>query len=331
MKALLAAALAATLASTGIADAGRPAQDQGGASVVPAWLFPRPALSAETTPPPDAVRPLHVSGSSVTYTEAQLWDRFSAPDWFPGSHSAMPDIVANGRRPAVNACGYCHTPGGQGRPENASLAGLPAPYIIQQVADFRSGARRSACRDPYLPTDLMIAVAANATAEEVASAATYFSQQKPTLRVRVIERDRVPRAQVVGWVYTAAPGGADETLGRRLLEFAPDPVRHELRDDTLVYLAYVPRGSVARGRSIALTGGAVHTVACVSCHGERLQGTDAIPRIAGRSPSYLLRQLLAFRSGARAGANGRPMLPVVARLNISDMIDAVAYAASLEP
>ena len=177
----------------------------------------------------------------------------------------------------------------------------------------------------------MIALAAHTTADEAASAATYFSQQKPAQRVRVMERDRVPRSQVVGWVYAAAPGTGDEPLGQRLLEFAPDPERHETRDDTMLYIAYVPRGSLVRGRSIALIGTAGQAVACIGCHGERLQGTDTIPRVAGRSPSYLLRQLLAFQTGARAGATGQPMLPVVARLRLADMIDVVAYAASLQP
>jgi cytochrome c553 len=298
---------------------------------VPSWVFPLNTRSPDGTPLLDQVKPLHVPGSRVTYTEAQLSDRFSAPDWFPGSHSAMPQIVAKGRRPAVNACGYCHTPSGQGRPENASLAGLPGPYIAQQVADFKSGARRSACPDPYAPADLMIDVATHATAAEVASAATYFSQQRPIQRVRVVERDRVPRSHVVGWVYAAIPESGDEFLGERLLEFAPDPARHEARDDEMQYIAYVPRGSVARGRSIALTGADGLTVACVSCHGDRLHGMGLVPRIAGRSPTYLIRQLLAFQTGARAGVSAQAMLPVITRLRISDMIDVVAYAASLGP
>jgi cytochrome c553 len=280
---------------------------------------------------PDQGKRLSVPGSRVTYTEAQLSDRFSAPDWFPESHSAMPEVVAKGRRPGVNACGYCHTPGGQGRPENASLAGLPAPYIIQQVADFKSGARRGAATGLYGPTDLMIDVAKHATAAEVASAAAYFSQQRLIQRVRVIESDRVPRSHVVGWVYAAIPESGDEVLGERLLEFAPDPARHEARDEEMQYMAYVPRGSMTRGKSIALTGANGLTVACVSCHGDRLQGAGVVPRIAGRSPTYLIRQLLAFKTGARAGVTGQPMLPVIARLRVSDMIDVVAYAGSLEP
>jgi cytochrome c553 len=97
-----------------------------------------------------------------------------------------------------------------------------------------------------------------------------------------------------------------------------------------VYTAYVPPGSVARGRLLARGGGSTAAPPCIACHGDRLQGTALIPRLAGRSPTYLLRQLVAFRSGARAGPNGALMRMVVANLQIGDMIDAAAYAASLE-
>jgi cytochrome c553 len=114
------------------------------------------------------------------------------------------------------------------------------------------------------------------------------------------------------------------------MEFAPDTERHEHRDDTLVYTAYVPPGSLARGRLLARGGGTTVAPPCIICHGDHLQGTATIPRLAGRSPTYLLRQLVAFKSGARAGANGALMRMVVANLQIGDMIDAAAYAASLE-
>jgi hypothetical protein len=112
-------------------------------SAVTDWLFPLSPLPADP-PSYDNVTPLHIPRSKNTFTEAQLNNLFSAADWFPQSHTVMPDIVARGRPPEVYACGYCHTPSGQGRPENASLAGLPAAYIVQQLADFKSGARRSA-------------------------------------------------------------------------------------------------------------------------------------------------------------------------------------------
>jgi len=284
-----------------------------------------PPESANAAPVDE--RQVRLARSKQTFTQVQLTDLFHAPDWFPGTHGPMPDIVAHGRPPDVYACGYCHSPSGQGRPENSSLAGLPAAYIEQQVADFKGGARRSPWHGPYRPPDLMIHLATFADAAEVAAAARYFSQQRLGQRVRVMERARVPQSQVVGWVYAANPKGGDEALGERLLEFAPNPTRHESRDDTMRYVAYAPVGSIVRGHSLAER----PTLGCVSCHGPALRGAGLIPGLAGRSPSYLLRQMLAFKVGARQGAAGAPMQPVMASLQLRDMIDAAACAASLPP
>lgn len=309
------------------------ASDPGGENrpTVPAWVFPLNPPSSGGTTAYDRSKPLHVPRSKLTFTAAQLNDLFAAPDWFPDSHSPMPEIVAHGRAPEVYACGYCHTPGGRGRPENAPLAGLPDSYIVRQLADFKSGARRSAWPGPYLPTDLMIHTATYANADDIAAAAKYFSEQRPTSHVRVVESSRVPRSRIVGWIYVATPGAGDEPLGERLLEFAPDAMRHEKRDDGLQYVAYVPPGSIERGWTMATTGAGGLTIACVTCHGDKLQGIGLTPRLAGRSPSYLLRQLLAFQVGARAAATAQPMVPVVAKLQIGNMIDVAAYAASLQP
>src|SRR5579862_5622618 len=152
--------------------------------VVPAWVYPINPPASVSPAPYDNSKPLHVPNSKLAFTQAQLNDLFSAPDWHPNSHSAMPSVVSHGDPPDVYACGYCHTPGGRGRPENAALAGLPAAYIAQQVADFRSGARKSAWPGPYTPTDRMIHTASHADAQQVAEAAKYFSAQR--LRSRVI-------------------------------------------------------------------------------------------------------------------------------------------------
>jgi cytochrome c553 len=95
-------------------------------------------------------------------------------------------------------------------------------------------------------------------------------------------------------------------------------------------VAYVPPGSVARGRTLATEGGA-RFPACTSCHGADLRGVGLVPPIAGRSPTYLLRQLVAFRTGARATAAGQPMQPVVAQLELDEMIAMAAYTATLAP
>ena len=103
------------------------------------WAYPlNPPPAGRGAPPaaqPDQT-PRHVPGSRAEFTQAQLRDLFNVPDWHPGNHPPMPEVVARGRQPDVRACGFCHLPNGQGRPENSSLAGLPSAYIEQQMADF---------------------------------------------------------------------------------------------------------------------------------------------------------------------------------------------------
>jgi len=300
--------------------------------VVPAWAYPvdPPAIATSVAPSDDGTL-LRVPGSRVEFTRSQVKDLFAAPDWHPDSHPPMPEVVARGRKPEVIACGYCHLPDGQGRPENAPLAGLPAAYIESQVVAFRSGERRSAWHGPNLPNELMLATAESATAAEVAEAARYFSGLRMTRRVEVIESDSVPGTHVAGWLYVPTEGAAREALGQRIIEVAVDHEHHELRDANSEYLAYVPPGSIARGRDIVSSGGDGVTLPCGNCHGADLRGAGLVPPIAGRSPTYILRQLLAFQTGARASAGGAPMQPVVARLGVGDMIAIAAYVGSREP
>ena len=311
-------------ASTGAAD--EPGFD------VPAWAFP-----GYTNPPPpnstfDDVVKLHVPESRVEFTQAQLADLFAAPDWFPASHAPMPDSVARGRRPDTFACAYCHLPDGTGRPENAALAGLPADYIRAQVADMRRHVRKRAWTGPDRPSGLMQQVADSATEAEIAEAAAYFSQQPMRRKVEIVEAARVPRTEEVRFIYFAIEGTGDEPLGARLIEVPVDSGRHEMRDPNVTYRAYVPVGSLARGKALATTTSANHAAtACVTCHGPDLRGSGAFPPLAGRSPSYLLRQLLSFRAGTRATPAGAVMQPVVANLGVEDMIAVAAYAGSLEP
>ncbi len=83
------------------------------------------------------------------------------------------------------------------------------------------------------------------------------------------------------------------------------------------------------GRKIAA--GAGPAPACATCHGIDLRGVGLVPPIAGRSPTYILRQLLAFRTGARATPAGAAMTPAVADLGLDDMVAVAAYVASRGP
>jgi cytochrome c553 len=298
---------------------------------VPAWAFPGVFLPKGTPREYDDSIPLHVPGSSASFTANATHDLFNPLDWFPEDHPPMPDPVARGRPPETYACAHCHLPDGTGRPENAALAGLPAQYIRAQVADMRNGARRRALTAPGAPRSTMQQVADSATDDEVAAAADYYSRLPMRRRVEIVENDRVPTFRETRFVYLLVDDTADQPLGMRLIEVPLDAERHTRHDPYVRYRAYVPPGSVARGRELVESGGDGKTIACAACHGEGLRGGAAAPPLAGRSPSYQLRQLLAFRAGTRASAAGMAMWPVVAMLDVEDMIAVAAYAATLEP
>lgn len=294
----------------------------------PPWAYPMLG-TAPPAPANDGVKH-RLDGSPYEFTMVELFDLFTANDWFPGMHPPMPEVVARGRKPEVRACGMCHLPNGQGRPENASLAGLPAAYIVQQMADYKSGARRSS--EPQSgPHIRMLAAAQHASEEDARIAAEYFAQLKYQRWIRVVETDSVPQSRVViGSMWAAIEGSTPEPLGRRILEVPENLKRTELRDPRSGFVAYVPPGSIRQGQELATTGGG-KTTACVSCHGADLKGMGPIPPLAGRSAQYMVRQLYDFQRGTRAGAAGAPMKDIVAKLTLDDFIALAAYAASREP
>ncbi len=298
---------------------------------VPAWAFPTTSKDAVVLPAPyDSVTPVHLKGSRRTFTVAQTRNQNTPPDWYPALHGRMPESVSHGRVGAISACGYCHLPDGQGRSENATLAGLPAEYILRQLDDMRTGARKNALAN-WGPFNNMHRVADSVTAAEARAAAEYFSRTPARRHFFVVERADIPAAYQVAFVYAVKPGTGTEPIDGRLIEVADDLERHELRDPKASYTAYVPRGSIAAGKRIAMAKEKTPLRACASCHGPSLLGVAQVPPIAGRSPSYLLRQLLAFRNGARATATSAPMQIVASSLSLDEMIAVSAYAGSLKP
>ena len=298
----------------------------------PYWAFAvdPPAPAPDASAKPDETALFHVPGSKLALTQPQVHDRFSVPDWHPSTHPAMPEIVVHGRKPDVYACGYCHLPNGQGRPENSSLAGLSAAYIVQQLADFKSGARKSS--DPDLtPVAYMVANETQATDEEIQIAANYFAAMKPKPWIRVVEAKFVPKTHVAGWMLVVSTPHEMESIGDRIIETPENLERTELRDDSSGFIAYVPPGSLKRGRNLVTTGASGRTIICSTCHGPNLKGLKNVPSIAGRSPSYIVRQLYDMQSGARATVNTQQMKSVVSNLSLYDMIDIAAYTSSLEP
>jgi cytochrome c553 len=300
----------------------------------PAWAYAIPAPTPPgTTPPAPDASPKQIPGSTLSFTRQQISDGFGPADWFPGDHPTMPEIVAHGKRPDARACGLCHYPNGKGRQENAGVAGLPVSYFIQQMNDFRNGLRKSA-DSRKTNTNLMIAIAKALTPEEIRASAEYFAAMPWTPWVRVVEATTVPKMESRGgiWIPIEGSGAGTESLGLRIMETPVNPERTEiLRDPRSGFIAYVPSGSLKRGEALAKTGGSGRTEACAVCHGSELMGLGPVPGIAGRSPSYLARQMFDMQAGARHGEWTDLMKPVVAKLTEQDLIDLSAYVSSLTP
>ena len=315
------------IAQTAATDSSAPAPSASFPVSFPAWAYPwAPDFKAA----PDDGIPRHVPDSTAAFTITQERDLFFAPDWHPADHPAMPDVVAHGRPPEVRACGACHRVEGTGGPENASLAGLPAAYIVQQMADYKSGARKFS-GPQRSPVMLMTAIAKATSEADAVAAAAYFSSLKPKSVIKVVETDTVPATQIARVFYTLAKSGGAEPIGERIVEVPNDVDQFEHRDSRSQFTAYVPKGSIAKGEALAKTGGSGITTPCGTCHGPELQGVDAVPGIAGRSPSYLVRQIYDFQQHTRAGSAGSLMLPVVEKLSHADMIALAAYISSLTP
>jgi cytochrome c553 len=284
-------------------------------------------------PPPPAKSPdelVQAEGSEFRFTRQQIGYRHGPADWFPQDHPEMPEIVAKGKNPEVRACAMCHLPNGRGRPENAPIQGLPYDYIVQQLRDFQRGLRQSA--DPRKDnTSEMEQIAKALTDEEIVQSARYFSSMKWTKYIRVVEADTIPKMQLRGHIFWPDPAGGTEPIGNRIVETPEDPAQAQLRNPRSGWIAYVPPGSVERGRVLATTGGNGRTLVCSTCHGPGLRGVGPVPDIAGRSPSYMARQLWDFKLGTRRTTMSALMKPVVEKLTEQDIVDLIAYTTSLEP
>ncbi len=307
----------------------------------PDWAFFVPSAKTQTSneaaAPGASAVPWHPIGSRQTYTPSQVQDPLNPPDWYPEEHPPMPQIVAHGlppgpRGPPLLPCALCHLPNGAGHVESASLAGLPASYIVQQFADFRSGARRVSVGNADAIA-LLTAMKKGYTDAQIRAAAQYFASLKPRPWIRVIETTTVPKSVVSPetLMRTAARNGGRESLGHRIVELPVTTIGLINRDSHSGFIAYVPRGSVAAGKALVVTSAVQGMLPCAGCHGARLTGMGDIPPLAGRPPNYIVRQLWGFQSGERHGQLAPLMKLVTAKWTSSDMLAIAAYLASCPP
>jgi cytochrome c553 len=283
-----------------------------------AWAYP-------AAPPPKPSQDptlLHVPGSTLAFTKGQIGNIFAPADWFPNEHPPMPKAVAHGTPPKEWACSLCHLPNGNGHPESASLSGLSASYIAEQLMAFRGGSRSKAT--------IMVQIASAASPQDIEESSAYFSAEPANPWEKVVEAASVPKSFVGdGAMRFADPNGGSEPIGARIIALPQDPERAENRDGHSGFVDYVPPGSIKSGEKLVAGGG--KTLACAICHGPGLKGLGELPRLAGRSPLYIFRQLHDIQDGSRSGGNNPLMQQVVERLDQQDMIAIAAYVASLPP
>ncbi|PWT80294.1 MAG: cytochrome C [Blastocatellia bacterium] len=285
----------------------------------PSWAFH--AINGAV--PAEDPGPKNLSGSSKSYTPAQIDDLLNPPDWFPDEHPPAPSIVQKGHAGAL-ACGACHLMSGEGHPESAGMTGFTADYIVRQMTDFKSGARKDAAR--------MNAIAKELSDEEIRQAADWFAKLKPTGWTKVTEAATVPKTFVgQGRMRFVQPGGEMEPIGNRIITVPQDQTKARLRDPHSGFIAYVPVGSIAKGKTLVETGGSGKTIACSTCHGDGLKGLGNVPRLAGLHPIYVARQLYLFKDGSRNGGDAQLMKKPVANLTDDDILALSAYVGSLAP
>jgi cytochrome c553 len=289
---------------------------------LPDWAFNIPDKVQ-----PSAVRPqgiIKAPGSTKEYEAAKIAGTANPPDWFPDEHPAAPRAVTGGAGIRF-ACGACHLMSGQGHPEAADIAGMPAEYLIRQMAYYKAGTRQDDAR--------MAPIAKATSDEDVRQAAEYFAAMKPAVWVKVIETATPPKTFIAtaGRHRQLHPDGGTEPIGHRILEIPADPFRTEIRDPHSGFIAYVPPGSIARGEALVKGGESGKTVACALCHGEALKGLGEVPRLAGLQPLYVARQLFDMQYGSSAGNAAALMKPVVANLSEDDIIAISSYLGSLPP
>jgi cytochrome c553 len=286
----------------------------------PAWAFP---IQAGTLPP-ESPEPKSVPGSTKKYTPKEIDDLFNPPDWFPEEHKPAPSIVQKGHGAAL-ACGSCHLMSGLGHPESSDVTGSTAAYVIQQMQDFKTGARKDYAR--------MNGIAKELSDDEIRQAAEWFAALPRAKFSRVVETAMVPKTFVgQGRMRFIDPKQTGmEPIGKRIITLPEDQDRARLRDPKSGFVSYVPPGSIAKGRALVENGGSGKTVACGICHGEGMKGLANVPRIAGVHPIYLARQLYLFKEGDRNGPDAPLMKRPVAKLTDDDILNISAYLGSLSP
>ncbi len=96
--------------------------------------------------------------------------------------------------------------------------------------------------------------------------------------------------------------------------------------------SFASEGNAANGQTI-FTNGKGAAAACMTCHGDKAQGNDAMgaPRLAGQGVPYIVKQLTDFAGDKRTPQGVGAVMPAFAKeLSEQDRKDVAAYVNSLK-
>ena len=207
----------------------------------PAWAFPVQAGSLPAESPGTEIsrgkrEEVHAEGDSTTSSIRRTG--------CPRRITPAPSIVVKGHGGAL-ACGSCHLMSGLGHPESADLTGFTADYIVQQMADFKSGTRKDYALDErHLQGSLgRGGTAGRGLVRLPASEGSSSGWWKPRwCRRRSLARDAC--------ASSIRKDKGMEPIGNRIITLPEDQERARLRDPRSGFVAYVPPGSLAKGKAL---------------------------------------------------------------------------------
>ena len=95
------------------------------------------------------------------------------------------------------------------------------------------------------------------TDEEITEAAKYFAAIPLVAARQDLETSLVPKTRIVGNLFLATEEVKTEPMNGRIIEVPEDEERSQThRDPRAGFIAYVPEGSLAKGKHLVTLGGA---------------------------------------------------------------------------
>ncbi len=229
-------------------------------------------------------------------------------------------------------CASCHGEKGEGVGSFPPLAGKSAEYLAKRMEGYRSG---------EIANPMMATIAKGLDDSAIAALADYYAGLGAAAEVPPLAESCASchgeRGEGQGDVPALAGRKAEE-LAALLKAYRtgerPNPVMHNfaepLSDETIEALASYYAGLGAGRAQQALPEGApADAESCAGCHGDRGEGLDEYPPLAGKSAEYLAAQLRAYRSGER---QSEVMAGIAEELDDQAIDDLAAwYAAQPAP